>query len=207
MTSGRYPGRRVRRGRPGLPGDGSIPAGWVVDIENRVADLETGISLSTADLTDVGDISSIDDNQFLRWDSSTNQFLPYDMPSLTLDFDMPFIFDGMGSAIPARTWYSGIQVSFDFEIRGWSMASPGGGTVIAPVNRTNYVSYPTDIGISGTGDQRPHLYTGTLLESWDMTGWVPAVIARDLIRIETIAGATSVFATLTLHCRRTINLV
>lgn len=206
MTSGRYPGRRVRRGRPGLPGTAALPAGWINSTEARLTALETGsVTLAISDLTDVGPLTGITAGQVLRWDAVDNRFEPNPLPSITFNFDMAFVLDGAGVAIPAKTWYSGMRLNFACILLGFTLVSPFGGTITAFVERATYAAYPTFTGISGTGSQRPTLSTGNKIENFALTGWTTALAAGDLLKIASEAG-TSQYAVLTLHLRRTLTL-
>jgi hypothetical protein len=207
MTFARYPGRRVRRGRPGLPGTDSLPAGWVLETEGRITALETaGISVATADLTDVGDISGITEGEYLSWDDTENEFVPTTLPTLTLDYDVAFPFDGAGAAITAKNWYDSMSIQHTCAIRGFTLASPGGGTAEVQLNKSTVGTFPTFTVISGSSLQRPKLSSGNIVQSFVLTGWTPDLTSNDILRITTIAGATSVYATLTLHMRRTLTL-
>lgn len=140
--STRFPGARVMRGRPGLPGTG-VSAGQLNSILSDISDLQ-GLTppQELSDLDDA-DTSGATTGDLLRYDGS--DWVPHTPTAITIPHSLNYTIDGGGSTITTGLKY-GFQVNHGGTITGWEMGGNQSGTASIAVWKDASANYPPTVG-------------------------------------------------------------
>jgi len=109
------------------------------------------------------------------------------------------VIDGVGSEI--TTGIKGeATVHFDCKIIGWRLLADQEGDIVIDLWKSDYDSYPPDVGDTITAADKPTLSSADKAEDYVLTDWTTEVAEGDTFRInvDSVATVTRVLLTLKL---------
>ncbi len=112
------------------------------------------------------------------------------------------VIDGGGSAITTGV-KADVEVPYDCEIQGWTLAADQAGSIVIDVWKDTYANFPPTSADTITGTEKPTLSSSQTNQDLSLTTWNTLLNRGDWLRFNVDSALTVTRVTLSLRVRKT----